>query len=66
MNPDTCKKCGRKIVWAKMPSGKANPFVKVTTYRIDESGQAHKDISEDGVCALYISHFVDCPNAKEF
>ncbi len=65
LKQDKCKKCGRYIVWAKMPSGKWCPFVKVTTYRIDGE-QAAKDISEEGLLALYISHYVDCPNSGEF
>jgi hypothetical protein len=51
-------------VWAKTPAGKANPFVKVTIYEIVD-GQAYK-ITEPPSGASYISHFVDCPSAKDF
>lgn len=64
MSEPVCSKCGRKIVWAKTPAGKANPFVKVTIYEIVD-GQAYK-ITEPPSGASYISHFVDCPSAKDF
>lgn len=57
MTEDVCKLCGRKVWWAKMPSGKPNPFVKVTGYTIEDGENAVKAISDS---PLFISHFVDC------
>ena len=61
MTEGKCKFCQRKIVWAKMPSGKLNPFVKVTAYTISQDEDAEKVIPQDEEYGqLFISHFVDC------
>ncbi len=72
MNESKCSRCGRYIVWARMPSGKWCPFVKVTVYTM-ASGNAQKfemtsTVPGEDVAAIpfYISHYVDCPNSGEF
>ena len=71
MNTAACSSCGRAIIWVTSPNGKSMPLTArpVTVYAIDE-GSPDDRHTPDAVkvemgSKVYISHFVDCPNAAE-
>lgn len=50
---EACRSCGAQIVWAHTPNGRAIPLSLATVQR------------RDGI-AYCLSHFVDCPEAKDW
>lgn len=67
MKSSKCRACGREIVWAKSPNGKATPYEPVKNLHSIEWGMTdwHATPREPDV-QVYLSHFVHCPNANEF
>lgn len=51
-----CKSCGKEIVFLRTSTGKAIPVNKETTDAADEYYDKER----------HISHFADCPAAKDF
>ena len=51
--PTRCASCGMGMVWIKTPAGKAMPLSVAT-------------IEERGGVKFALSHFSDCPEAKEW
>lgn len=76
----TCRSCGAKIIWAKMPSGKLCPFdpepSRVGTHTITDGVASPcakalimvsmADPAKEFTSPLvYLSHFATCPNAGQ-
>lgn len=76
MNEGTCRSCGAKILWAEMQAtGKKNPLSFEPTEmgnvliqgdgRAVALGPAGREAAIKRGEKLYLSHFVDCPNAAQ-
>ncbi len=69
-----CSKCGAPIVWAKhFKTGKANPIdadpVEKGNIVLNDDG-TYRVVAPDAPirdgAKLFVSHFMTCPNAKDF
>lgn len=59
-----CKACGRKLVFAMGPNGKYIPLTPVANAYLVAGEEAVPIKAQGG--QLYISHYVDCPQAEKF
>ncbi len=77
MGVSKCRGCDAEIVWATTKAGKSMPLDPRPhpegniEAHADASGRWHVDVvhAEDQATmfgTFYLSHFVTCPNAKEF
>ena len=72
----TCKGCGATIIWARNPvTGKKVPLISRRTTGYTLAPQDPGNILEEGEPAtfaipgeelVYVSHYMNCPAAKEF
>lgn len=78
-DPQPCKSCRADIVWAKTFKGEQIPVNPTPTENgnlaLHEQGgvlyaglvtRAKQPAMAEAGYPLYLSHFVDCPNAKEW
>ncbi len=66
---DTCKGCGRKIIWAKAPSDDGKKIVKIPldpAAPVYEIADRHPDYDHVRAKTAMVSHFITCPNASQF
>ena len=80
MKKATCRGCGAPIVWIRTTGGKSMPCDAEPVLYKERKGAAGKIVTPNGEvlsCDLdvepgeatgvgYISHFVTCPQAKQF
>jgi hypothetical protein len=66
---NTCKGCGRKILWARTEDGKAIPLDAVApVYEVAavESAERGDSLVARRAKECFVSHFVTCPKRDEF
>ena len=66
---NTCKGCGRKILWARTDDGRAIPLDAVApVYEVAtvESAERGDTLVARRATDSFVSHFVTCPNRQQF
>jgi len=63
MKTDTCRSCGRKILWGVTAEGKKIPLDAVAPCYIDSDPGVNHEVARS--CA-HVSHFSVCPAASEW
>lgn len=67
MKKARCRSCNREIFWTTSPAGFRMPLTArpVTVYRITDATADEPHLEAVAEKPLYISHFIDCPNAAQ-
>jgi len=63
MDRDTCKSCGKEILWGKMAGGRSAPFdAKAGTILLEDRDGTKGPRYVRG----HVSHFATCPQAGDW